>query len=89
MEVHMFGFPDGYITDYERAVAAPLTVLAWTEAGLGLLFVTLAVVPIGARLRLIAAAITALAFVLLAVAAEMWLPWYFGIHLGLDNGIGG
>src|SRR4051812_38184915 len=33
MEVSMYGFPDGRVTDYEKAVDAPLTILAWVEAG--------------------------------------------------------
>jgi hypothetical protein len=27
--------------------------------------------------------------VLVALAARIGIPWYFGTHLGLDNGIGG
>jgi hypothetical protein len=42
------GFPDGHVTDYEKAVDAPLRTLA-----------------------------------------QVGVAWYFGIHLGLDNGIGG
>jgi hypothetical protein len=47
MEVSVYGFPDGHVTDYEKAVDAPLTILAWVEAGFGLLFLALAFTPIG------------------------------------------
>jgi hypothetical protein len=43
----MYGFPDGHVTDYENAVGAPLTILAWVEAGFGFLFLALAFTPIG------------------------------------------
>jgi hypothetical protein len=79
MEVSMYGFPDGHVTDYEKAVDAPLTILAWVEAGFGLLFLALAFTPIG----------TLIGFVLVAMVAQVGVPWYFGTHLGLDNGIGG
>src|ERR1700756_4101266 len=51
MDVSMNGFPDGHITDYERATDAPLTILAWVEAGFGLPFLALAFSPIGTRAR--------------------------------------
>jgi len=28
-------------------------------------------------------------FVVVATIAQVGVPWYFGTHLGLDNGIGG
>lgn len=46
MDVSMFGFPDGYVTDYQRAAGPPLKVISWAAAGLGLLFSALAFVPI-------------------------------------------
>src|ERR1700761_6321326 len=89
MEVSMYGFPDGHVTDYERAVDAPLTILAWVEAGFGLLFAALAFSPIGTRARAIGLLIALIAFALVAMVAQVGVPWYFGTHLGLDNGIGG
>ncbi len=41
----MFGFPDGYITDYQKAASPPLKVITWVAAGLGLLFLALAFRP--------------------------------------------
>ena len=38
MDVSMFGFPDGYVTDYQKAADTPLTIITWVAAGLGLLF---------------------------------------------------
>jgi hypothetical protein len=49
MEVTLAGFPDGHLTDYDKAVDAPLTILAWVAAGFILLFLILAFSPIGTR----------------------------------------
>ena len=89
MEVSMYGFPDGHVTDYEKAVDAPLTILAWVEAGFGFLFLALAFTPIGTRARAVGLLVALIAFVLVAMVAQVGVPWYFGTHLGLDNGIGG
>ena len=88
-DVSIAGFPDGHVTDYEKAVDAPLTILAWVAAGFGLLFLALAFSPIGARARAAGLLVALIAFVLVAIVAQVGVPWYFGTHLGLDNGIGG
>jgi len=88
-EASMYGFPDGHVTDYEKAVDAPLTILAWVEAGFGFLFLALAFTPIGTRARAVGLLVALIAFVLVAMVAQVGVPWYFGTHLGLDNGIGG
>ena len=85
----MFGFPDGYVTDYQRAAGAPLRVITWVAAALGLLLMALALVPIRTKVRSIAWLAALVVLVLLALAARIGIPWYLGIHLGLDNGIGG
>ena len=89
MDVSTDGFPDGHITDYGKAVDGPLTIAAWTEGGFGLLFLALAFSPIGTRARAIGLLVALIAFVIVAVIAQIGVPWYFGTHLGLDNGIGG
>jgi hypothetical protein len=89
MDVSMYGFPDGHTTDYEKAVDAPLTILAWVEAGFGFLFLTLAFSPIGTRARAAGLLVALTTFVLVAMVAQVGVPWYFGAHLGIDNGIGG
>jgi hypothetical protein len=68
---------------------APLTSLASVEAGFGLLVLALAVTPIGTRARAVGLLVALMAFVLVAMVAQVGVPWYFGTHLGLDNGIGG
>jgi hypothetical protein len=88
-EVSMYGFPDGHVTDYEKAVDAPLTILAWVEAGFGFLFLALTFTPIGTRARAVGLLVALIAFFLVAMVALGGVPWYFGTHLGLDNGIGG
>jgi hypothetical protein len=87
MDVSMAGFPDGHVTDYEKAVDAPLTILAWMAAGFSFLFLVLAFSPIGARARTVGLLVALI--VLVGIVAQVGVPWYFGTHLGLDNGIGG
>jgi hypothetical protein len=89
MDVSMFGFPDGYVTEYQKGADIPLTIITWVSAGLGLLFLVLAFSPIGSRVRTIAWLAALIALVLVTTAAKVGVPWYFGIQLGLDNGIGG
>jgi len=85
----MAGFPDGHVTDYDKAADTPLTVLSHVDAGCGLLFLLLAFSPIKARRRAIGLVVVLVAFVLAAAVSQFGVPWYFGTHLGLDNGIGG
>lgn len=89
IDVSTFGFPDGYVTDYQKAADTPLTILTWVEAGFGLLFLALAFSPISTRLRTILWLVALITFVLVATAAQLGVPWYFQVHLDLDNGIGG
>lgn len=89
MDVSTFGFPDGSVTDYQKAADTPLTIITWASVGLGLVFLALAFSPIRARTRTIAWLTALGALVVLATAAWVGVPWYFGTHLGLDNGIGG
>jgi hypothetical protein len=89
MDVSMFGFPDGYVTDYQQAAGLPLRVITGAAALLGLVFLALAFLPIRAKVRTIAWLAALIGLVLVALAAQFGVPWYFGTHLGLDNGIGG
>jgi hypothetical protein len=59
------------------------------QAGFGLLFLALAFSAIKARRRAVGLLVCLIAFVLVAVVTLVGIPWYFGNHLGLDNGIGG
>ena len=89
MDVSMAGFPDGYPTDYDKAVGGPLRILTWVLAGLGLVFLALAVVPIKARTRTVGLLVAVVAFAIVITVTDVGVPWYFGTHLNLDNGIGG
>jgi hypothetical protein len=89
MDVSMFGFPDGYVTDYQQAAGRPLRIAAWALGGFGLLLLALAFSPISTRARTFGWVAALVGFVAVAVAAKIGVPWYFGTHLGLDNGIGG
>ena len=85
----MFGFPDGYFTNYHKAAGPPLRVITWVAAGLGLLFLALAFVPMRTKVRTIALLAALIVLALVTLTARIGIPWYFGIHLSLDNGIGG
>jgi len=89
MDVSMFGFPDGYVTDYQKAARPPLKIITWVAAGLGLVFLALAFVPARTKVRTTAWLAALVGLVLVALAGRIGIPWYFGTHLGLDNGIGG
>jgi hypothetical protein len=89
MDVSMAGFPDGHLTDYDEAVDRPLRILSWMLAGLGFVFLALVLAPIKARIRTVGLLVAVVAFAILAVVTDVGVPWYFGTHLGLDNGIGG
>ena len=88
-DLYLAGFPDGHLTDYDKAVDAPKRILMWAELGFVPLFLVLAFSPIGPRVRGIGLLAALTALVLVVVAQLVGVPWYFGTHLGLDNGIGG
>jgi len=83
------GFPDGHLTDYDKAVDAPKRVLMWLEFGFVPLFLVLAFARIGTRARAVGLLTALIVFGLVVVVQLIGVPWYFGSHLGLDNGIGG
>jgi len=88
-EVASAGFPDGHVTDYDKAADGPLGVLSYVEAAFVFLFLALAFWPLKARRRALGLLVVAIAFALVAVITQVGVPWYFGAHVGLDNGIGG
>lgn len=88
-QVALAGFPDSHLTDYDKAADGPLGVLSYVEAGLGVLFLALAFWPVKARRRVVGLLGCLIALVVVAVVVRVGVPWYFGTHLGLDNGIGG
>src|SRR5262245_5107870 len=89
MTVFMFGFPDSYVTDYQEAARGTLTILGWVQGALGVPFAVLAFLPISDGARTVGWLLAVTALVLAAAAAHFGVPWYFGTHLGLDDGIGG
>ena len=88
-DLYLTGFPDGHLTDYDKAVDAPKRILMWVEFGFVPLFLVLAFVRMGARARAIGLFATLIALALVVLIQQVGLPWYFGSHLGLDNGVGG
>ena len=89
MNLAWTGFPDSHLTDYDKAVHTPLTVLAWVEVILGVVLLALAFSRFVSRTRIVALVFAVIVFVVVAVTAQAGVPWYFGTHLGLDNGAGG
>jgi hypothetical protein len=88
-DLYMIGFPDGHLTDYDKASLTSKQVLERAQFGFSALFVLMALVPIGARARLVACLVTLGGSIMLAVTYWAGVPWYFLTHLGLDNGVGG
>ena len=88
-DLYLTGFPDGHLTDYDKAAEAPKRILTWVELGFVPLFLVLAFSPIGTRKRAVGLLAALVVLVLVVVVQLVGVPWYFGTHLGLDNGIGG
>jgi hypothetical protein len=89
VDLYLTGFPDGHLTDYDIAVDTPKHILMWVELGFVALFLALAFFRFGARARVVGLLAATTVFVLVVVIQLVGVPWYFGSHLGLDNGIGG
>ncbi len=89
MDLALTGFPDGHVTAYDKAAELPKSILMWTEFAFVPLFLLLGVPRIGARARGVLPIVALAALSLVIVVQLVGLPWYFGTHLGLDNGIGG
>ena len=83
------GFPDGHLTDYDTAVDAPKRILMWLEFGFVPLFLIIGFSRIGTRARAVGFLAALIVFGLVVVVQLVCVPWYFGSHLGLDNGSGG
>jgi hypothetical protein len=88
-DLYLTGFPDSHFTDYDKAVEVPKRVLMWAEFGFVPLFLLLAVPRIRARVRAVGPGVALIALGLVVLVQLVGVPWYFGTHLGLDNGIGG
>ena len=88
-DLYFTGFPDSHYTDYDIAAETPKRVLMWVEWAFVAVFLLLAFAPVSAGVRTVG--LLAGIVAVIAVAAVQWvgIPWYFIIHLGLDNGIGG
>jgi hypothetical protein len=88
-DLYLTGFPDSHFTDYDKAVEVPKRILMWAEFGLVPLFVVVALSRIGPRVRAVGPLVALIALGLVVAVQLVGVPWYFGTHLGLDNGIGG
>jgi hypothetical protein len=83
----MRGFPDSHLTDYDRAIQTPRTVLAYLNLVLSAYFAYLGTV--GHRSSSLAKAGVAVAVLALLLLLEfILLDLYFLQGLGLDNGRG-
>ena len=88
-DLALTGFPDSHFTDYDNAVEVPKRILMWVEFGFVPLFLLLAVPAICARQRAVGPVVALIVLGLVVLVQLVGVPWYFGSHLGLDNGIGG
>ena len=88
-DLYLAGFPDGHLTDYDKAVDAPKRILMWVEFRFVPVFLVFAFSRIGTRARGVGLLAALIVLALVVVLQLVGVPWYFGSHLGLDNGIGG
>ncbi|MFZ0716864.1 hypothetical protein [Mycobacterium sp.] len=88
-DLALTGFPDSHFTDYDKAVEVPKRILMWAEFGFVPLFLLLILPRIRARARVVGPVVALIALGLVVLVQLVGVPWYFGTHLGLDNGIGG
>jgi hypothetical protein len=88
-DLALTGFPDSHFTDYDKAVEVPKRILMWAEFGFVPLFLLLALPRIRERARAVGPVVALIVFGLVVLVQLVGVPWYFGRHLGLDNGIGG
>ncbi len=88
-DLYLTGFPDSHLTDYDNAVAVPKRILMWSEFGFFPLFLLLALPRIRNRVRAVGPVAALIVLGMVVVIQLVGLPWYFGTHLGLDNGTGG
>jgi hypothetical protein len=88
-ELALTGFPDSHFTDYDKAVEVPKRILMWAEFGFVPLFLLLALPRIRKGAGAVGPVVALLVLGLIVLVQLVGVPWYFGTHLGLDNGIGG
>ena len=89
MDLALTGFPDSHYTDYDHAVDVPKRILMWVEFGFIPLFLLLALPRIRVRVRAVGPVLVLILLTLVVAVQLVGIPWYFGTHLGIDNGIGG
>ena len=89
MDLALTGFPDSHFTDYDKAAERPKSMLMWTEFVFVPVFLVLGVPRIRARTGVVGPLLALAALGAVVAVQLVGVPWYFGTHLGLDNGIGG
>jgi hypothetical protein len=88
-DLYLTGFPDSHFTDYDKAVEVPKRVLMWVEFGFVPLFLLLCLPRVRVRTGVVGPVLGLVALGVVVAVQLVGVPWYFGTHLGLDNGIGG
>ena len=87
-EIAMAGFPDGHLTDYDRAVKLPFTICNWINVVFGLYLLYLGFIAKAERPGR-KVLITVLLFILFNVITLYGMAYYYKDYLGLDHGQGG
>ena len=85
----MFGYPDGHLTEFERAVFIPLKSVTVLHAVFALYFLFLYFKSISHRLSRKMVMRSGFIYMLLVCFTFGAIPWYFGRFLRLDQGGGG
>jgi hypothetical protein len=80
------GFPDGHLTDYEKAVKTPLILCNVVNATVAIILFRQC---FNKYANLMKVCITIVAHVIFLLVYTYGLDWYLKVHLALDYGQGG
>jgi hypothetical protein len=84
-----FGFPDGHLTDYERAAQPYLLSFAITQLLLGIVSFWLISRPTQPKQKKLQQIFLGVSLGLTVLVVYVAIPWYYQTHLGLNHGQGG
>lgn len=86
LTIQYAGFPDGHVTDYEKAIKIPLILCNLINAITGIFLFRQS---FSKNVKLMTICIAIVIHVIFLLAYTYGLDWYFKVYLGLDYGQGG
>jgi hypothetical protein len=82
-ELSLVGFPDGYISDFDRATELPFSILSWINIAFALYFLYLGIFSDSKGLGK-KTVVTIIIHILFFVFAYKAIVYYYKIYLGLS-----